>query len=380
MCLLPALHGQRPDLEGGRLSVGHVGADAARSPASRRGDIRGRCLRCLAREGPGGYERSLPAVPRWRRNLAAGRLPGGAPGASAHAAIAASGERVHVVFGDSREGQAEIAYTRSTNAGETWEPQRRLTELPYDSWVPSLAADGDNVVLAWVDTGDGNEEEYVRVSRDGGATWAMPTRLTENAANSWAPSVAVNGGVIHLAWFDQKSAPFRPIEVEATLDEVMKTLGLPVEPVPQGIRVPNVEEVAKRRATEKMMQIQAAMDAWVQGGGDAEKLQQIMRELHEMARPTGLVEADARLNEALRLIGVDPRNEEPPDDERLWPQRIQAKMRRIQEEGPKWVQAGGDERKLRAILEAFETQMRGAAPRLTARRSGRSTRPCGSWV
>ena len=137
-------------------------------------------------------------------------------GSSAHATIAATGRLVHVAFGDHRDGdQTEIYYTRSTDAGITWERERRLTEVPYDSWVPSLAAEGDDVVLAWVDTRDGNEEEYVRVSHDGGRTWGPQTRLTDNLANSWAPSVVVTGGAIHLAWFDLKNAPFRPIEAEA---------------------------------------------------------------------------------------------------------------------------------------------------------------------
>src|SRR5262249_27426192 len=155
-----------------------------------------------------------------------------------------------------------------------------------------------------------------------------PARLTENPANSWAPSVIATGSVVHLAWFDQKGAPFRPLEAEARLDEVMRLLGLPVEPPPRGIRVPHPEEAAKRRATEKMGQVQAAADAWVQAGGDAAKLRAIMKTLQEMAKPTGLAEADAKLDEALRLVGIDPGNEEPPADEPGWQQRFQSKMQR----------------------------------------------------
>lgn len=281
-------------------------------------------------------------------------------GASAHAAIAATGRVVHVVFGDHRDGdQTEIYYTRSTDAGATWEPERRLTELPHDSWVPSLAAGDDDVVFAWVDTRDGNEEEYVRVSRDRGRSWGPQTRLTENAAKSWAPSVCVAGGVIHLAWFDQKDARFRLIDAEAKLDEVLKSLDLTFEPP-----APDPEEAAKRRATAKMKQVEAAREAWVRGGGDAAKLQAIMRELQEMAKPTGLAEADARLDEALRLIGVDPGNERPPADVQGWQRRFQGKMRRIQQEGPKWVEAGGDADKLRSIVQEFERRIRnaGSAP------------------
>jgi hypothetical protein len=224
--------------------------------------------------------------------------------------------------------------------------------------VPSLAADDGEVVLAWVDTRDGNEEEYVRISHDEGRTWGPQTRLTENVANSWAPSVVVRGGVIRLAWFDQKNAPLRPLEAEGTLDEAMKLVGLSFEPAPRGISIPHPEETAKRRATGKMMQIHSAAKAWVQGGGDAAKLQGIMREFEDMARPAGLPEADRRLDEALRLIGVEPTKDELPTDEIGWQRRFQGKMNRIQEEGPKWVRAGGEERWLRTALEAFERQVR----------------------
>src|SRR5262249_9483955 len=147
-------------------------------------------------------------------------------------------------------------------------------------------------------------------------------------------------------------------DAEGILDEAMNLVGLPVEPAPRGVRVPHPEEAAKRRATEKMMQIHAASDAWVRGGGDAAKLQAILREFQDLGTPAGLPEADRRLDEALRLIGVEPPKQEPSSDEHGWQQRFHRKMQRIQVEGPKWVQAGGDERRLRAALEAFERQVR----------------------
>src|SRR5439155_26135274 len=120
-----------------------------------------------------------------------------------HPSLAAWESRLYLVWGDLRAGHAEIYGRRSTDFGVTWEEEQRLTDLPDASWTPSIAVQGDDVYLAWVDTRDGNEEEYFKRSRDGGVTWGPDTRLTNNPANSWAPSLAVSGQTLHLVWFDQ---------------------------------------------------------------------------------------------------------------------------------------------------------------------------------
>src|SRR5262249_19989524 len=172
-------------------------------------------------------KRSTDGGANWEPDL---RLSGGA--SAAHASIAASGSSVSVVWGDNRDGQAEI-YTRSSaDGGLSWRGEGRISELPYDSWVPTVTVSGRNVYAAWVDTRDNNEEEYFRRSTDGGLTWGPIVRLTDNAANSWAPSIVASGGAVHLVWFDQQDAPVQPLDAERTLDEVMKFLGLKLDPGP----------------------------------------------------------------------------------------------------------------------------------------------------
>jgi hypothetical protein len=138
-------------------------------------------------------------------------------GSDAHSSIAASESQIHVVWGDNRAGHAEI-YTRgSTDFGATWDTERRLSDLPFDSWVPTVAVSGNDVYAAWVDTRDGNEEEYLKRSTDGGRSWGPDTRLTHNGANSWAPSIAVSGCTVHLVWFDQRDSPLQPLDAEKRL-------------------------------------------------------------------------------------------------------------------------------------------------------------------
>ena len=186
-------------------------------------------------------------------------------GSDAHASIAASESHIHVVWGDNRAGHAEIYTRRSTDFGTTWDEERRLSDLPYDSWVPTVAVSGNDVYAAWVDTRDDNEEEYLKRSTDGGRSWGPDTRMTHNAANSWAPSIAVSGRTVHFAWFDQKDSPAQPLDAEKRLDDAMALLGLTVEPPPKGVVVPNPEEAARRGA----IGLAAASPLTPAGGVDA---------------------------------------------------------------------------------------------------------------
>ena len=116
-----------------------------------------------------------------------------ASGAAAHASLAADGDYVHLVWGDTRTGTAEVYARSSADAGAHWAAEARISEEPYASWVPSVAAWNNLVWVAWVDYRDANEEEYVRRSRDGGRSWDPPVRVTGHPADSWAPSIATAG-------------------------------------------------------------------------------------------------------------------------------------------------------------------------------------------
>ena len=295
--------------------------------------------------------RSIDGGITWKPTI---RLSNG-PGSSAHGSIAAAGDSVHVVFGDQRDGQAEVYYTRSTDAGETWGKERRLTDVPHISWVPCVAAAGKYVFLAWIDGRDGNEELYVKRSTDGGKTWGPDTRLTTNDANSWAPSVAVVGDTVHLAWFDQRHASKHSLEVEKQLDAVVELLGLPVPAVPSGVMVPHPEESARLRAEQRLRRIHEEAPGWVERGGDADKLRAIMREFEEMGKAKLPLAAERKLNQALRLLGLSATPEGGPADEGPdeFRKRVESKIKRAQAAAPQWIARGGDAAKLQATLEEF---------------------------
>ncbi|MEI8006470.1 MAG: exo-alpha-sialidase [Bacteroidota bacterium] len=118
--------------------------------------------------------------------------------------IAASGDTVHVVWSDTRDGNEEIYYKRSVDGGLTWGADTRLTNAPAISGHPSVSVSGSIVHVAWCDLRDGNGgyEIYYKRSDDRGASWEADTRLTNYWAGSFNPSIASTGLVVHMVWYD----------------------------------------------------------------------------------------------------------------------------------------------------------------------------------
>ncbi len=122
--------------------------------------------------------------------------------------IAVSGSVVHVVWHDERDGDWEIYCKRSTDGGVSWGADTRLTNNTAASFFPSIAVSGLVVHVVWRDARDGNPELYYKRSTDGGASWGADTRLTNNTAASFEPSVAVSGLVVHVAWSDARDGNY----------------------------------------------------------------------------------------------------------------------------------------------------------------------------
>lgn len=122
---------------------------------------------------------------------------------SLNPSLAVSGSELHVVWRDSRDGNAEIYYKRSTDGGISWEADKRLTDNPSTSANASVAVSQLLVSVVWEDSRQGNTEIYYKHSIDGGSNWSSDTRLTSTSANSNNPSVAIAGSVVHVIWEDR---------------------------------------------------------------------------------------------------------------------------------------------------------------------------------
>jgi len=199
-------------------------------------------------------------------------------GMAAHVSLATHQGRAHAVWVDERSGSPEVHVMSSPDGGEHWLPERPLSPPRHASWVPSVSAWGDVAVAAWVDYRDGNEEEYIRVSRDSGMSWGEPVRVTENPADSWAPSVVVKEDKIFLAFFDRRVAGLLDRQVEAVLDVAAALVGVDVPEAPP--RDPDVYYLPgfRARIAAKLEVIEQAAPGWVAAGGSPDQLAALLDE------------------------------------------------------------------------------------------------------
>jgi len=123
---------------------------------------------------------------------------------SYHPVVASSGSAIHVVWYDIRDGNREVYYKRSTDGGSTWGDDKRLTNDPADSWYPLITASASVVHVVWYDGRDGNSEIYYKRSGNAGVDWGADTRLTFDAASSTWPAVSASGTNVYVAWVDDR--------------------------------------------------------------------------------------------------------------------------------------------------------------------------------
>ena len=132
--------------------------------------------------------------------------------------ISVSGLVVHIVWRDNRDGNNEIYYKRSTDGGVSWEPDIRLTNDNSWSYNPSIATSGSDVHVVWNDERNGNLEIYYKRSEDGGINWGEDTRLTNTGATSQLPSIAASGPNVHLVWDEYHSSSNYEIHYKRSMD------------------------------------------------------------------------------------------------------------------------------------------------------------------
>jgi hypothetical protein len=150
------------------------------------------------------YKRSPDAGVSWGAHT---RLTNN-PANSFSPSVAVSGMDVHLTWFDQRDGNDEIYYKRSGDGGLNWGADTRLTNDPFASVFPSIAVSDSVVHVVWEEHRDGNGEMYYKRSSDGGITWGTDTRLTTDAAQSFSPSIAASGSAAHIAWFDRRNGNF----------------------------------------------------------------------------------------------------------------------------------------------------------------------------
>jgi hypothetical protein len=109
----------------------------------------------------------------------------------------ADGDLVYLYDGASTELGPQRIYARiSTDEGSTWSPRVALSKAGENATSPAVEQTGDGDVRAWyMQTAGGDDPDawnvWYRSSKDGGATWTAPVKLSD--ATSGAAYISPDG-------------------------------------------------------------------------------------------------------------------------------------------------------------------------------------------
>lgn len=89
-----------------------------------------------------------------------------------------------MVWNDERNGADQIYFKKSANSGTRWGEDVRITNTSEFSIQPTVVASGNDVHIVWMDNRDGNYEIYYKKSSENGANWGADVRLTNQDDDS----------------------------------------------------------------------------------------------------------------------------------------------------------------------------------------------------
>ncbi|UCG43236.1 MAG: exo-alpha-sialidase [candidate division WOR-3 bacterium] len=117
------------------------------------------------------------------------------------ASIAALDGYAHIFWSDARDGDGtEVYYTRSTDDGETWSANRRMTTATGTSGEPNAALEGKYVHLVWTDRRDTTNQVYYKRSPDRGFSWTQDLVITALDSGVSHAAVAVADSVVQVVY------------------------------------------------------------------------------------------------------------------------------------------------------------------------------------
>lgn len=111
---------------------------------------------------------------------------------------------LHILWTDNRDGNYEVYYKHSTNAGLNWIPDMRLTGNSGYTYAPSISAEGTNVYISFSDDRTGNFEIYFMKSTNNGLNWSNEVMVSTNDAYHSYQSDVKAGVYVYVAWLEER--------------------------------------------------------------------------------------------------------------------------------------------------------------------------------
>jgi len=132
--------------------------------------------------------------------------------------ITTNGSTVHILFDRALNDTSryESHYMKSEDYGETWSTPIMLTYKDnYNTYSGGIAVNGTNVHVVY-ENSTAEDEIYYRMSEDGGETWKPEVRLTNDPNQSRGPRVVAEGETVHVVFGDDRTGSYQLYYLNST--------------------------------------------------------------------------------------------------------------------------------------------------------------------
>ena len=118
--------------------------------------------------------------------------------------------RLWVAWVGVKNGRSSLFVNRSLDGGQTWTEPTPVTGNSQSVYRQSLLRAGERMLLVWADTRTGRDRLYAVSSGDAGATWTIPVRVDHlpdgSEAETTSPSASLSpDGEVLVAWQDARN-------------------------------------------------------------------------------------------------------------------------------------------------------------------------------
>jgi hypothetical protein len=116
---------------------------------------------------------------------------------------------IYVVWENQVGSNTNILFSQSSDQGVTFSGSRNVSGISGSSSNPRIFVDGQGGInVVWVNDAPGNDDIFFSRSADGGGSFSTPVNISNDAADSLSPQLAVDsGGNISVVW-ESDSTPF----------------------------------------------------------------------------------------------------------------------------------------------------------------------------
>lgn len=119
---------------------------------------------------------------------------------SSNPRVAAEGNNVYVAWDNNTPSKTDISFKKSSNGGNSFEKSKNLSNNKGLSLHPDISVDKTNVIVSWEDNSMGQYDIIAKESNDNGNNFGSEINISKDKQNSFHPSTDIQGNKTNVAW------------------------------------------------------------------------------------------------------------------------------------------------------------------------------------